>query len=108
MPVWVIRLEAPHIGDPPDVVAGAVLVRIRPVHRTAGQVLARCDRLDHRAVGIPAAADVVDGAGPRRLHEMPEGVDQVPGMDVVADLLSLVAEYFIGLARNGAFDEIGE
>src|SRR5437879_10731473 len=57
---------------------------------------------------MATAANIVYSAGARRLHEMPESVDQVPGMDVVADLLSLVAEHRIGLAGNSAFDEISE
>src|SRR5438477_7159844 len=57
---------------------------------------------------MATAANIVYSAGARRLHEMPESVDQVPGMDVVADLLSLVAEHRIGLTGNRAFDEIGE
>ena len=39
---------------------------------------------------------------------MPERVDQIVAVDVVAHLFALVAEDGIGLAGDGAFHQIGE
>ena len=77
-----------------------LVVVVDHVHLLAGAAARRGDRFQHRAVAVPAAAGVVDLAGPRGLVELPEHVDQVAGVDVVADLLALVAEDRVGLARS--------
>lgn len=56
---------------------------------------------------MAAAADIVDRPGPRRADEMPECFDQVVGVNVVANLFSLVAS-MVGRSGDRALDEIGE
>jgi len=97
---------APSSSTSPDMVAGSVLLGIGPVHDSPGQTLARGDRLQQRAVGVPAAANVVNGAGSRRLDEVPERVDKIVGMDVVAHLLTVVAKHCVSLTGHRAFSEI--
>ena len=84
-------------------VARPNLVGVRPVHRSSDQPLARRDGFYHGAIGVTTAADIIDRAVPRALDKVPESIDEIPGMDVVANLLPLVAEHRIGLPGNGAF-----
>ena len=75
---------------------------------TAGDRFDLGDGLQHRAIGEAAATDIVDLARARSIEEAPERVHQIEGMDVVADLLAVVAEDRVRLAADRAFDEIGE
>ena len=61
----IVGLERAQVADPPAVVALARLVAQLPAQLAAGDPLAELDRLQHRAVAAPAAADVVDGAAAR-------------------------------------------
>ena len=74
-PVRIIGLKPTHVGDPPNVIAGTVLVRIGPIHCLAGKPLAGIDCLDQRTVGVAAAADIINGAGAWCLNILPERVD---------------------------------
>src|SRR5690606_23236638 len=107
-PVRIVFAEPASIGNPPDVVAGAVLLAVGPVELLASDLLADLDRFEHRAVAVAPAAHVVDLARARGLEELPERRDQIGAMDVVPDLLSLVAEYRIGRAGRGALHQVGE
>src|SRR4051794_29654566 len=81
-PAGVVAGELADVADPPDVVARPVRLRVRPRQLPPGDPLADVDRLQHRAVAEPPAADVVDLARPRRLEELVEGGDQVRRVDV--------------------------
>src|SRR5262249_16239309 len=81
-PLGVVGLELGDVGDPPDVVAGAVLVRVAHLHLVAADLLTQPDRLPHRAVGEPPAAHVVDLARPGVAAVVLERLNQVVGMDV--------------------------
>src|SRR5687768_15012976 len=54
------------------------------------------------------AANVVDRAGARCAENMPERVDKIERVDVVANLLALVSEDCVRAARDAALDEICE
>ena len=68
--------------------------------------LAEVDRLFHRAVAKSAAARVVDLAGLGGLVVLPEHVDEVQRVDVVADLLALVTEDSVPRPGQSALDQI--
>src|SRR5215472_610220 len=89
-------------------IARSGLVGVRPVHRPSGEPFANRDRFQHRAIGVAAAADIINCTTARTLDKVPESIDQVPGMDVVTDLLASIAEYRIGLPGDSAFREVGE
>src|SRR4029077_2147365 len=76
-PSGIMRLEPADITDPPDVITGTVGLAIGPLQLAASQALAFLDRLEHRAVAVTPAADVVHLAGTRNLEEMPERIHQV-------------------------------
>src|ERR1700730_3925861 len=107
-PPWVVRLKPPDIRNPPDVIPCPSLAGVRPVHRPAGQPLAYRDGFQHRAIGVATTPNIINRAGPRILNKVPEGIDKVPGMDVVANLLALVAKHLVWQPGDGAFCEIGK
>ena len=57
---------------------------------------------------MAAAAEVIDFAGARGAEELPESLHEIVAVDVVAHLLPFVAKDPVGLARRGAFHEVGE
>src|ERR671912_1323057 len=92
-PLGVVLLEAARVADPPLVVAGPVGLLVPPRERPAGEPLAERDRLEHRAVAPPAAAHVVGLALAGVAVDRVDGGDEVGGVDVVPNLLALVAEH---------------
>src|SRR5665213_2425973 len=107
-PVRIMSLKFPHVADPPDVVADAVVLDVSPRKFFAANFFAERNRLEHRAVRMAAAAHVINFAGARRFCELPERLDKVVAVDVVAHLFAFVAEHAIRPARGGAFHQIGQ
>ena len=100
--------EFGHVADPPDVVADAVVIGVTGVHFASGDFFAQHDCLLHGTVAETAAAHVVGFAAAGGLVEMPERVNQVCRMNVVAHLFAFVAENAVFLAGDGAFHQIGQ
>src|SRR5215469_15205106 len=101
-------LEAPDVTNPPDVIARPVGFAVRPAHFATDQVPAFRDRFQHRAIAVPATANVIHLAAARSLEKMPKCVNEIEGVNIVPHLLSAVAEDNIGGVVDRAFDEIGE
>ena len=93
---------------PPDVVTPTGGLVERPANGPAGERFDHRDCLDHRAVGLPAPADVVDLAGSGRLEDLPERLGEVVGVEVVANHCSLVAIDRVGPALERTLCEVGE
>ena len=106
LPRWVMRLKLACVTDIPDVVADPVVFGVDQVHFLAGTTLTEADRLPHRAIAESAATRVVNLARPRRLVILPEHVDQVQRVDIVADLLALITEDGVSGPRQRALDQI--
>src|SRR5439155_1159956 len=70
--------------------------------------LAELNRLEHRAIAVAAAPDVVDFPNARRPNERSESLNQLEAVDVVAHLFPLVAEDAIRAPADRALHEIGE
>jgi len=88
------------------VIAGAGLVEIDAAHLLAGDGFDFFKSLeDGDAVGA-AAAEVVDLAAAGVSDEYRDEAGDVEGMDVVSDLLALVAEDFVLGIREIALDEV--
>src|SRR5512146_1233354 len=102
VPVRVMRLEFIQVTDVPDVVTDAVLFGISPIDLAGRNLLAKLDSLEHRAVAEATAPHVVNLAVAGIFIELVERVDQVGGVDVVAHLLTLVAENGVWFSRSGA------
>src|SRR5262249_50986925 len=105
-PLGGVRPELAPGGDVPDVVGGAGPGAVGDACLAAADLLAQLDGLEDRAVAVARAADVVHLADARVAVEVPEGVDQVVTVDVVADLLALVAVDRVGLAVGDAVHQV--
>ena len=103
-PVRVVCLELAGIADVPDVITDAILVVVLDFHRVFGQFLADGNCFLHRAVALAATAGVVHLTWPGILMIVPEHVHQIVRMNVVANLLSFVAQDGVDLIRDGKLD----
>lgn len=96
------------VADPSNVVPSAIALYILPFELVARNALAQIDCLKHGSVAHPAAADIVHFLGPRSSKVGIKTVDEVGGMDVIADLLALVAINLIRSVGRYAAHEISE
>src|SRR5437870_5541645 len=106
VPAGEMAAQLPEIGDVADVVAAPRLVAIAPAHGGPDQRADLLDRLEHRHTVLAPAAKVVDLARARLLGECAEGPHDVVAVDVVADLLPLVAEDRVVLPAHGALHQV--
>jgi hypothetical protein len=104
-PPRVVRLKPPDIRNPPDVIEPGWCKTSSSAARSAAR----------KPRWLPALSNWRGGRrryyklhGPRILDKVPERINQVPGMDVVAGLRASIAEHRMGLPGGGAFREIGE
>src|SRR5262245_65567760 len=86
-----IPLEAPEVADVTDVVSAPRFVHVLDLEFLAGELFEPCDRLEDRDRVRAPPADVVDRARARALGERERRGADVRGVDVVPDLLALVA-----------------
>src|SRR5688500_5770788 len=107
-PAGVVGAELGHVADVADVVALSVLVDVAPLDLLAGEAFGGVHGLEHAARVWAAAAEVVDLAGAGGLGECLEGADDVEAVDVVADLLALVAEDRVLAALFGDLEKVVE
>src|SRR5208282_3157901 len=107
-PVGIMRLKFPHVADPPDVVADAVVFDVSPFQFATADVFAQINGFKHRTVRVAAAADVIDFARARFLEKLPESLDQIVAVNVVTHLLAFVAKHAIGRAVHRTTHEIGK
>ena len=107
-PVRVVALEFADVADIPDVVADAVFFEVGEVELFACESLADADGLEHGAVRVAAAADVIDFSNAGTFIELDEGGDEVVGVDVITDLFSFIAKDAVLAAFDDALDEVGE
>src|SRR5437867_11451517 len=107
-PCWVVRAKAFHGADPPNMVTHSVSVIILGLELSARYIHCESDRFRHGYVGEAASTDVVNLSRSGRLEEMPECVNEVRCMNVVANLLSLISINCIRTTSQNALDEIGQ
>jgi hypothetical protein len=84
-------------------IAPTVLVKIGVIQLIAGDGSAKVYGLQHRTVAEAAAADVISRSASWVRKKLMKCLNQVGTMDIVANLLSLVAEDRVRRAHNGAF-----
>src|SRR6266511_4048781 len=95
------------VADVPDVIANASLLVVRILQRSARDLFfAQSDRFQHRAVARATAADVVDLCGARRPEEDVERADEIPTMQVVADLFAAIPENRVFVSVTRALHEL--
>lgn len=100
--------ESGEVAYPPDVIADAVFVAVDGGHFLAGDLFADGHGFYHGDVALTATADVVHLGDTWVLVEVPEGLDEIVAVDVVADLLPFVSENLVLTSFDGAFHEVGE
>src|SRR4051794_30875184 len=77
LPSRIVDPKRAHVADPPAMVADTRYVIEAVLQGSAGDPLGDCDRLDHRAVALPTAAEVVDGRLPWRVVKGGKSSDHV-------------------------------
>src|SRR5580658_2789942 len=97
MPFGIVALEFSNVRNPPDVVAGAIVFAVAPVHRPASQPLANFDRFQHRTFGMTAATNVIDLTNPGLPEEIPQRGHQIVSVNVIADLFSFITQHGVVL-----------
>src|SRR3989339_1248573 len=107
-PRGVVCLELPDVTDVPDVIANPISVLVGDIHLSGANLLAKLNRFDHGTIAMATASCVIDFARPWLASKMPEHAHEIEGMDIVAHLFALVAEYPILLAGKGTSHEIGK
>ena len=107
-PIRVVGLEFAEIGDVADVVALAIFLAILPIHFFAGHAFEFGNGFEHGDAVFSTAAEVVDLAAVRIRCELLDGSDDIVTMNVVANLLALVAEDRVLATGNGHFHQVGE
>jgi hypothetical protein len=103
-----MRLHFGQIADVTDVVALAILVDVLPNHPFAGHFFRDSERLKNRTTVAPTAAKVIDLAAARRFNEALDEAHDISGMNVIADLLTLVPVNRVFAPLHIALDEIAE
>src|SRR5439155_23052953 len=99
LPVRIVAHEFAQVTDVPDMVAKAILIRVRPVQFTSSDALTKFNCLEHGAIAVGPSADVVYLARARLLIELVERANEIRAVNIVARLFAFVAED--GIRRAG-------
>ena len=100
-------IMGPHfreVADVTDMVAGAVLIHVFPIHFSAAASRRALKGLQNGDAVGAAAADVIDFATAGLLRKGMDETGHVQGMDVVADLFAFVTKDFVEAALDVALD----
>src|SRR4051794_15784037 len=97
-PARIVSSELANVRDVADVVARAVLIHIAPPHRATEALLNHGEALENGGAVPSPSPDVVNLARARIGDERVERRDHVLAMDLIAHLLSAVAEYGVLVA----------
>ena len=103
-----MRLKFPHIADPPDVIADAIVLLVVPGEFAAADFFTERNRFEHRAIAKAATAHVVNFRDARLIDEGGKRFDQIEAVNVIAHLFALVTKDAIGPADDAAFHQVGK
>src|SRR5262249_15449386 len=87
----VMSLHFRQIADVTDVVPLAVSVEVFPDHFFAGYVFGESERLEDRTTVATTPTEVINLAAARGFDETLDETHDISGMDVITNLLGLVA-----------------
>ena len=76
-----VRLEFPHVADPPDTTADAVVPDRNPFQSVAIGLIAQPEGWEPETVGMAAVAEVMALARARFLEELPERLDELVAVE---------------------------
>src|SRR5690349_3721248 len=103
-----MRAHLAEVAVVADVIADAVLFDVAPFHGLSGNALDFAEGLED-GTGISfAAAEVVHLRDPGSLSELEHEAGDILGVDIVADLLALVAEDLVLAILEIALDQVAE
>src|SRR5262249_27356216 len=91
VPTGIMSLHFGQVADVTDVVALAVPVDVFPDHFLARHLFGKSERLKDRTTVAATTAEVVNLTAARRFDETLDETHDISGMDVVTNLLALVA-----------------
>lgn len=103
-----MSLEFTDVTDPPNVIAFAIGLLIRPIEFLVDNLLTDLDRFEHRARTESSAANIIDFADSRGRIEMVEGIHQIEAVYVVTHLFPLIPKNLIGSSSHRASHQIGQ
>ena len=90
-PIWVIIAKFGSVANPPDVITATGFALVRPSYRPADRVFSGLHGLNDRAIRKSSATYVVNRAAAWIEKELPKSGNEIAGMEIVANLLALVA-----------------
>src|SRR4030095_2458707 len=108
LPVRIVGPQPTEVADVGDVIAEPTGLYVFHGESLAGEVLAALDRLEDRDAVGATAAEIVDGGRSRRLVELQNRRADVVRVEVVTDLLALVAVDAVDAAFLDGAGEVGE
>ena len=89
-------------------VASPVVLGIGAIEFLTGQFFAYLDGFQHRAMAETTAADIVNFPAARCFVKVIKRLNQIVAVNVVTDLLALVAEHGVRRTCHGAFHQVGK
>src|SRR5437867_1427728 len=101
-----MRLHLAQIAVVTDVVSDAVLIDVPPLHRPACNFFDYSERLQDRASILFAAAEIINFRCARLFPKLEYETGHVLGMNIVAELLTFVAEDLVLTSLEIAFGQI--
>src|SRR5439155_197855 len=101
-----MRLHLAQIAVVTDVVSDAVLIDVPPLHRPACNFFDYSERLQDRASILFAAAEIINFRCARLFPKLEYETGHILGMNIVADLLTFVAEDLVLTSLEIAFGQI--
>ena len=101
-----MHLKLSCVADIPNMVANPRVFTIADIHAFAGKLLADRNGFEDGTITVTTTSCVIDLSRSRVLGIVPEHVDQIVGVDIVADLLPLISQDRIRRFRNCTFDQI--
>src|SRR4030095_1345706 len=103
-----MALQLRQIADVANMVTYSILVRVGRLELLTGHLVAHRNAFDQRGAVIASATEVVDLAWPRILDELFKRSHDIIAVDLVTNLLSLVAKDRVMPARYDLPDQIRE
>src|SRR5215467_1065449 len=108
LPAWIVGPQATQVADVGDVIAETTRFHVFHGESLASEVLAARDRLEDRDAVRATAAKIVHGGRSRRLVELEKRRADVVRVEVVTNLLALVAVHAVDAAFLDGPGEVSE
>lgn len=108
VPIRVVTLEFLNVANVPNVVTDTVVLKVGEIELVSRERLTDSNRLQHGAVRMATPTHVVNFSHAGIFVEVYECRNQIMGVNIVPDLLSLVSEDPVGPSFHDALHEISQ